>query len=66
MTVSTAPTAPSQRPFTGFGPVLRGEPGDTPVIAGEHVSGLPRSGTIIAVAGRDGRPPFLVRWTAGD
>jgi hypothetical protein len=46
--------------------VLRGEPGDTLVIDNVGPSGLPRIGTIIAAAGGDGRPPFLVRWTTGD
>jgi hypothetical protein len=30
------------------------------------MAGLPRTGVIIAVPGRDGAPPYLVHWTAGD
>jgi len=55
---------PAPDPVPGTG--LRAEPGDTLVIDGTGMSGLPRIGTIIAVAGQDGRPPYLVRWTGGD
>lgn len=48
------------------GMALRAEPGDVLSIDGTGMSGLPRTGTIIAVAGQDGTPPYLVRWTAGD
>lgn len=45
--------------------VLRAEVGDTLVIDG-GMAGLPRIGAIIAVTGRDGSPPYLVRWLAGE
>lgn len=52
--------------FPSAGPVPCAEPGDTLVIDGASVSGLPRTGIIIAVEGQDGGPPYLVRWTGGD
>lgn len=48
------------------GQVLHAEPGDTIVIDGAGVAGLPRTGTIIAVTSQDGTPPYRVRWTVGD
>jgi hypothetical protein len=66
VTVPAAPAVPGQWPSLAPGPVLRGDPGDALVIDGAGMSGLPRTGIIITVAGTDGRPPFLVRWTAGD
>lgn len=48
------------------GQVLQAEPGDTLVFDGAGVADPPRTGTIIAVTGRDGTPPYLVHWTAGD
>jgi hypothetical protein len=30
------------------------------------MAGLPRLGVIVAVYGRDGAPPYFVRWIAGD
>jgi len=48
------------------GQALCAEPGDTLVIDGAGMAGLPRIGRIIATAGPNGGPPYLVRWTAGD
>jgi hypothetical protein len=45
---------------------MRPELGDTLVIDGAGMAGLPLLGTIVAVYGDDGAPPYLVRWTAGD
>jgi hypothetical protein len=45
--------------------VPEARPGDTVVIDGAGMAGLPRTGTIIAV-GQQGEPPYLIRWTAGD
>lgn len=66
MTVPATIGAPGQRPSPGPRPALRAEPGDTLVIEGAGMAGLPRTGIIIAVEGQDGRPPYLVRWTMGD
>ena len=48
------------------GQSIRAEPGDTLVIDGAGMAGLPQLGTIVAVYGQDGAPPYLVRWIAGD
>lgn len=64
--MATTPRVPRQRPSTVPNLALRAEPGDTLVIDGGGMSGLPRAGTIIAVEGQDGAPPYLVRWTTGD
>ena len=45
---------------------LYAEIGDMLVIDDSGMAGLPRIGTIIAVTGPDGSPPYLVRWLAGD
>ena len=45
---------------------LHAEVGDTLVIDDGGMAGLPRIGTIVAVIGRDGSPPYLVHWLAGD
>ncbi len=65
MTVPATITVPGP-PDTAPGQVPRAQPGDTLVIDGAGMAGLPRTGTIIAVTGQDGKPPYLVRWTAGD
>jgi hypothetical protein len=62
-TAPAPPGVPGQEPSGGPGPVLRAEPGDTLIIDG---AGVARTGIIIAVPGRNGRPPYLVHWTAGD
>ena len=67
MVTAPAPAGiPGREPPGGPGHVLRAEPGDALVIDGAGGAGLPRTGTIIAVPGQDGRPPYLVHWTAGD
>jgi hypothetical protein len=45
---------------------LRAEAGDTLIVDGDGLGGLPRIGTIVAVSDPAGSPPFLVRWLAGD
>ena len=52
-------------PPGGPGRVPGAQPGDTVVIDGAGMAGLPRTGTVIA-AGQHGEPPYLIRWTAGD
>ncbi|WP_246115637.1 DUF1918 domain-containing protein [Trebonia kvetii] len=49
-------------------PIRNARPGpsDTLIIDGAGMAGLPLLGTIVAVCGDDGAPPYLVRWTAGD
>ena len=51
---------------SSHGQVLHAEVGDTLVIDGGGMAGLPRIGMIVAVTGRDGSPPYLVRWLAGE
>jgi Domain of unknown function (DUF1918) len=46
--------------------VLHAQVGDALVIDDGGMAGLPRTGTIIAVTGQDGAPPYLVRWLAGE
>jgi hypothetical protein len=48
------------------GLVLRAEVGDTLIIDDGGMAGLPRIGTITAVADQDGSPPYLVHWLAGE
>jgi len=66
VTLAAPPGAPGQQPSPGPGMTLRARPGDTLVIDGAGMPGVPRTGVIITVAGRDGAPPYLVRWTTGD
>lgn len=66
MTVPATSEVPEQRSSPGSGLALHAEPGDTLVIDGAGMAVLPRTGTIIAVIGYDGSPPYLVRWTSGD
>lgn len=40
--------------------------GDTLIIDGAGMAGLPLLGTIVAIIGDNGAPPYLVHWTAGD
>jgi Domain of unknown function (DUF1918) len=64
--VDVATDVPSgERPYPE-GLALRAEVGDTLVIDDGGVAGIPRTGTIIAVIGQDGSPPYLVHWLAGD
>jgi uncharacterized protein DUF1918 len=66
VTVSTTAQKPGGRPFPGPEAALCAEPGDTLLIDGGGPPGIPRTGTVIAVADPGGRPPYLVRWTTGD
>lgn len=66
MTVPVSAVMVRQAPAAVPGTGLRAEPGDTLVIDGAGGRGLPRTGTIIAVEGQDGRPPYLIRWISGD
>ncbi len=45
---------------------LRAEVGDLLVIDQGGMAGTPNIGVIIDVLGRDGSPPYLVRWIAGE
>lgn len=58
--------AARQRPSADPRTRLRAEAGDTLVIDAAGQAGLPRVGTIVAVSGPDGSPPYLVRWVTGD
>lgn len=64
--VPAKPAVPSRCPHRNAAAKMRAEPGDTLAIDGAGMAGLPRLGVIVAVYGRDGAPPYLVRWTAGD
>lgn len=44
---------------------MRAEVGDEVALGGPGLPPEGRIGTIVAVQGRDGRPPYLVRWLAG-
>jgi len=45
--------------------VLRASPGDRLIIQGHHVGEPDRDGEILEVLGKDGAPPFVVRWEDG-
>lgn len=64
--VPAVPASAGRRPPRYAGVSLRAEPGDTLAIDGAGMAGLPRLGIVVAVYGRNGAPPYLVRWTAGD
>jgi Domain of unknown function (DUF1918) len=64
--VPAVPVSPGECPHRDAGMSMQAEPGDTLAIDGAGMAGLPRLGVIVAVYGRDGAPPYLVRWTAGD
>lgn len=55
-----------QAPNLDVGQNTRSAPGDTLIIDGAGMAGLPLLGTIVAILGDDGAPPYLVRWTGGD
>ena len=44
---------------------MRAEAGDDVVVRGRHVADEDRRGTILEVHGRDGQPPYLIRWRDG-
>jgi Domain of unknown function (DUF1918) len=46
--------------------VMRANVGDELVVGETEVCGAARTGTIVAVRGTDGAPPYLVHWVAGD
>jgi Domain of unknown function (DUF1918) len=64
--LNVTPGVPNGELPSADGPVLRAEVGDTLVIDSGGMAGLPRIGTIIAVTGQDGSPPYMVRWLAGE
>jgi hypothetical protein len=63
--VPAMPASSGRCPHRDGGVSMRAEPGDTLAIDGAGMAGLPRLGVIVAVYGRGGAPPYLVRWTAG-
>lgn len=44
---------------------MRAEVGDELIVRGRHVGDEDREGVIIEVHGKDGAPPYLVRWRNG-
>lgn len=66
MALPAASESPRQVVPARQGALLTAEVGDTLVIDGEAIAGVPRSGEITAVGGPDGSPPYHVRWLAGD
>ncbi len=44
---------------------LRASPGDELVVKGHHLGEPDREGEILETLGRDGAPPFAVRWDDG-
>lgn len=44
---------------------MKAEAGDELVVAGPDSARQVRIGTIVAVRGRDGSPPYLVHWLTG-
>jgi len=43
---------------------MQAQPGDRIVIRSAHVGEPDREGQILEVHGRDGNPPYVVRWLA--
>jgi hypothetical protein len=41
---------------------MKAQTGDRLILAGTHVGDPQRAGVVLEVHGRDGAPPFLVRW----
>jgi Domain of unknown function (DUF1918) len=41
---------------------MKAQIGDRLILAGTHVGDPQRSGVVLEVHGRDGAPPYLVRW----
>ena len=64
--LNVTPGVPNGESPSADGPVLRPGVGDTLVIDSGGMARLPRIGTIIAVTGQDGSPPYPVRWLAGE
>ncbi len=44
---------------------MKAQVGDELVVKGAHVGDVQRRGVIIEVHGKDGAPPYLVRWSDG-
>jgi hypothetical protein len=44
---------------------MKADVGDHLVINATHVDGPVREGEVLEVRGKDGRPPYLVRWSDG-
>jgi Domain of unknown function (DUF1918) len=44
---------------------MRADVGDRLIVRGHHVGDANREGVVLEVHGRDGAPPYLVRWTDG-
>ena len=42
---------------------MRAAVGDRIVVRSTHVGEMPRDGEIVEVRGRDGQPPYVVRWS---
>lgn len=42
---------------------MKAAPGDRLIVESTHVGEHPRDGEILEVHGKDGGPPFLVRWS---
>jgi Domain of unknown function (DUF1918) len=42
---------------------LRASVGDRLVIRGHHVGDVQREGEILEIVGKDGAPPYVVRWS---
>ena len=45
---------------------MRASKGDTIVVSSHRVGGHRRVGTIVEVVGRDGAPPYRIRWDDGE
>jgi hypothetical protein len=45
---------------------MKAQTGDRLVMEGTHVGDQRRIGVVVEVHGRDGQPPYLVRWLNGD
>lgn len=41
---------------------MQAQVGDTLVVRGRHMGEADRQGQVLEVHGRDGEPPYLVRW----
>jgi hypothetical protein len=44
---------------------MKARAGDELIVKGQHVGDADRRGVIIEVGGKDGGPPYLVRWSDG-
>jgi hypothetical protein len=45
---------------------MKADVGDELIVGETEICGAARVGTIVAVRGSDGSPPYLVHWVAGD